>query len=121
LHSSNISVTPVINNDVIFRTILKALKGKANYNRGGYIELTEDDLGTLVYNSIKDAETLVLERSVTISETEAAEIFCAVGTDCLVGAYTFVPTKFELNILSDGTNTNNFCFELRPGYQVCIA
>jgi len=117
--NNHIAVTSAVSNEAIFATILEASKGKLIQNRGGYIiKLTEDDLGTVVYNAIRNTETLVLGESITISATETAEIFCMDGVDCLVGTYTFPPSKFELNTF---INTSDICFELRPGYRVCIA
>jgi len=110
-----------LTNEVIFNTILEASKGKLTQNDGIYtIELTERDLGTATYNAIRNMEMLVLKEGIHISQSEAMEIFCMRGTNCIVGAYTFSPSEIRFNTLSDGVDSTGLFFELRPGYWVSI-
>jgi len=110
----------VLSHETIFNAILEASKGKLTQNNGVYtIELTGRDLG-VTYNPLKNMEMLVLKESISISESEAMEIFCMQGTKCIAGAYTFPPSEIRLNTLSDGLNSTGLFFELRSGYWVSI-
>jgi len=114
-------VSTATGNERIFRAILEASKGKFSLNLPDRyeVELTEKDLGEVMYNRITNMTVLQLNESITISEEEAQDIFCVPDLPCTEGAYTFPASGISLNTLKNKKDARLY-FRLRSNYSIYI-
>ncbi len=121
---SNGALPLPLGDEVIFNTLLDAVSGNFVVGAPGkfLVELSANDTGTSVYDAVMDAESVTIAGNVSISAIQASEIFCVPGLPCIQNAYTFLPTKIEFTAPPSELNVGGVdsCFQLRPGYWVCM-
>lgn len=115
-------VTPTMTDEAVFRAVLDASKDKLTQDGDTYtIQLSQDDLEVAIYEALMSKETLAISEGFTISAEDAQAIFCMPNADCgFSGAYAFGQTTIELGAASDNVALRGWCFEVRPGYWICM-
>ena len=114
-------VAPTLTDEVVFRAVLDASKGKLVQDGDTYmIQLSQDDVAADVYEALMSKEALTLGESFTISAEDVAEIFCLPNGECTMsGAYTFGQTTINLGATPDRVESRCWCFWLPNGTEIC--